>query len=211
MKAWLTRLVPDPRSRSVASEIRDAVRLHKRVMTLVPDGLGDKARQQTGVLYRVDNDAILVQTGLPPDTSTLPAGYQDRRVSDLTALLDALRPGLFVRYRLAGNAVRRLGRNTTAGRPGQALSLKGHEAATWWAERAERCGLGLHTLDSVPETTMTGKRDEETRVLHAVTRYDGLAVITDPEALRNAITTGVGRGKSYGCGLLSIAPARRPT
>jgi CRISPR system Cascade subunit CasE len=38
--------------------------------------------------------------------------------------------------------------------------------------------------------------------------FDGLAVITDPEHVRAAVCEGIGRGKSYGCGLLSLAPVR---
>ena len=43
---------------------------------------------------------------------------------------------------------------------------------------------------------------------HAVVRFDGIGVVTDPDALRAAVLTGIGRGKSYGCGLLSLAWAR---
>ncbi|MFM9577769.1 type I-E CRISPR-associated protein Cas6/Cse3/CasE, partial [Streptomyces turgidiscabies] len=34
------------------------------------------------------------------------------------------------------------------------------------------------------------------------------ATIINPELLRQKINEGIGRGKAYGCGLLSIAPAR---
>jgi CRISPR system Cascade subunit CasE len=36
--------------------------------------------------------------------------------------------------------------------------------------------------------------------------FDGIAVIKDAELVRAAVQTGIGRGKAYGCGLLSIAP-----
>jgi CRISPR system Cascade subunit CasE len=54
---------------------------------------------------------------------------------------------------------------------------------------------------------VTGRRGG-TRIRHALTRYDGIAVVTDPDALRRAVLGGVGRGKSYGAGLLSLAPLR---
>lgn len=42
---------------------------------------------------------------------------------------------------------------------------------------------------------------------HHLTRYDGTATITDPDALTHALLTGIGRAKPYGAGLLSLALA----
>jgi CRISPR system Cascade subunit CasE len=44
---------------------------------------------------------------------------------------------------------------------------------------------------------------------HSLVRYDGTGLITDPEALTQALVAGIGRAKSYGAGLLSLAPATR--
>jgi len=32
----------------------------------------------------------------------------------------------------------------------------------------------------------------------------------DADLVRTALAVGIGRGKSYGCGLLSLAPVRQP-
>ncbi|WP_254667604.1 type I-E CRISPR-associated protein Cas6/Cse3/CasE [Streptomyces sp. SolWspMP-sol7th] len=45
------------------------------------------------------------------------------------------------------------------------------------------------------------------RVRHQRIRFDGTATIADAEQLRTALVHGIGPGKAYGCGLLSIAPA----
>ncbi|MFD6434343.1 type I-E CRISPR-associated protein Cas6/Cse3/CasE [Streptomyces venezuelae] len=42
---------------------------------------------------------------------------------------------------------------------------------------------------------------------HHRVRFDGTATIVAPDLLRTALQKGIGRGKAYGCGLLSIAPA----
>ncbi|RSN68457.1 type I-E CRISPR-associated protein Cas6/Cse3/CasE, partial [Streptomyces sp. WAC 05379] len=42
---------------------------------------------------------------------------------------------------------------------------------------------------------------------HRLLQFDGTAHITDPDALTDALLTGIGRAKSYGAGLLSLAPA----
>lgn len=38
--------------------------------------------------------------------------------------------------------------------------------------------------------------------------YNGILQVTDPAALRRALTGGIGPAKAYGCGLLTLAPNR---
>ncbi|WP_349632395.1 type I-E CRISPR-associated protein Cas6/Cse3/CasE [Streptomyces lydicamycinicus] len=65
----------------------------------------------------------------------------------------------------------------------------------------------LHPLD-----TARGERaQDKRRITHARTRFDGIAHIKDTELLRQRILDGIGRGKAYGCGLLTLAPASRHT
>ncbi|WP_208106963.1 type I-E CRISPR-associated protein Cas6/Cse3/CasE, partial [Streptomyces sp. GC420] len=145
---WLTRIVPDPRDRDARRDIRSAVGLHHRVMHLFPDGLGTDARHQTGTLFRLDETphgfSIMVQSAIAPDLSRLDRSYGTAQVKPLTPLLNALRSGTVVHYRLTANATHKLGKNTTAGRPGQVVPLHGEEAEQWWNRQAQQSGLALH-------------------------------------------------------------------
>ena len=38
-----------------------------------------------------------------------------------------------------------------------------------------------------------------------VATFEGVLEVTDPDALRRALTHGIGRGKAYGCGLMTLA------
>lgn len=210
MSTWLTQVVPDFRNACARKDAADAVRMHQRVMQLVPDGLGDQARLKAGVLYRVEETPrgvqILVQTQLKPDPARLPAGYGTVRVRELDPLLRWLRPGALVRYRLAANTCLRKSQDK------KVVPLRGADAETWWITRAPAVGLELQSLISRSPGDAVGRpesRDQTapaSRVRHALTQFDGVASVTDPAALASAIITGVGRGKSHGCGLLSIAP-----
>ncbi|MGW4290441.1 type I-E CRISPR-associated protein Cas6/Cse3/CasE [Streptomyces sp. NPDC004673] len=216
---WLTRLRLNPAARTVQRDLRDAAALHRRIMTLVPDGLGDNPRARAGILFRLDHDGtgaptLLVQSCLPTDTRRLPKDYADTQTRDLTPLLSALRPGLTVRYRLLGNAVKRCGRNSTEGRWKQAIALRGPDAEQWWTTQADKAGLTLHTLLSDNAESLTawhaGTPDAgsgKVAVHHQGTRFDGTATVHDADALRHAVLNGIGRSKTYGCGLLSLAPA----
>jgi CRISPR system Cascade subunit CasE len=205
MTAWLTQITPDFRHAQARRDLRDAVLMHKRVMTLVPAGLGDQARQQAGVLYRIEeshNDArVLVQTMLRPDLGRLPAGYGTAESRDLGPLLGWLREGAVIRYRLTANTCLRKSHSK------KVVPLRGADAEKWWLDRVPGCGLELLSLMSRSPGDAVGGDDPKCPVRHALTQFDGTATITDASALVNAITTGVGRGKSHGCGLLSIAPA----
>ncbi|WP_326693211.1 MULTISPECIES: type I-E CRISPR-associated protein Cas6/Cse3/CasE [unclassified Streptomyces] len=45
------------------------------------------------------------------------------------------------------------------------------------------------------------------RVSLVTATFDGRLRITDPEALRHALTAGIGKAKAYGCGLMTLSPA----
>ncbi|MGW0592740.1 type I-E CRISPR-associated protein Cas6/Cse3/CasE [Streptosporangium sp. NPDC002607] len=94
-----------------------------------------------------------------------------------------------------------------AGRPRQIVPLDGAAAEEWWQRQATSAGLVLHTVTSTPIASARGQhRGTSGRINHACTRFDGTATVTDAKSLREAMLSGIGRGKSYGCGLLSIAP-----
>lgn len=213
MTTWLTKITLDPRSRYARNDLTNVVRLHKRLMTLVPDDLGEAARSTVGMLYRVDetrtDTQILVQTQVPPDPARLPKSYGRVDMRDIEPLLDALEVGLPVRYRLAANASKRLGRK--ADHPGKVVALRGADADDWWIRQSFQHGLTLRSFTTSSEGYARGKAKESkntARITHAVTRFDGLAIVTDPDKVRVAVRSGIGRGKAYGCGLLSVALAR---
>lgn len=218
MATWLTRITPDLRHRKPANDMSNVVALHRTIMSLFPPNLGPNARSNAGVLFRTEENtsggiSILVQSALPPDATRLPDGYGTLTAKPLDPLLDAIRKGFPVRYRLIGNATRKLGRNTTAGKPLRVIPLGGDEAETWWQRQAEQSGLELRNVIMTPLASATGVRVDKTTStkqpqLHARIRFDGTAVITDPELLRERIIAGIGRAKTYGCGLLTLAPTQ---
>lgn len=207
--AWLVQIVPDLRHREVRRDLGDANRLHQRLMRLVPDDIGADARNLAGLLFRVEpgraSTRLLVQSRLEPDTDRLPPGYTRAETRKLGPFLDRLTTGATVHYRLAANTAKRGGRNAGPDE-GKIIPLRGTAADDWWTRRASGCGLDLRSLTGTPLDDLTGRRNNGQQVRHALTRFDGLAVITNPDAARRAVLDGVGRARSYGAGLLSLAP-----
>lgn len=120
----------------------------------------------------------------------------------------ALRQGTAVRYRAVTNPVKRERLSLDQkGQRGRITPLTGPEADQWWARRATEAGLHLHTLQATPLNPVRPNDKSAPPMRHSLIRYDGTATVTDPHTLATTILTGIGRGKSYGAGLLSLAPA----
>lgn len=220
MTVWLSRLTLNPQSREARKDLvagQAAIHLHKRVMSLFPDIETANARAHFGVLFRTEDTSqgygLLVQSTREPDAARLPENYGTVRSRPLDPLLDALKPGRKIRYRCVANAVRRPGANTRRlYKLTPIVSLTGRSADEWWQRQATSAGLDMCTGLSHPLEGVRGQRGSsgeaaKQRMHHARTQFDGTAIITDADLLRERIISGIGRAKAYGCGLLTIAPA----
>ncbi|MGW2886430.1 type I-E CRISPR-associated protein Cas6/Cse3/CasE [Streptomyces griseoruber] len=221
MSLWLTRIIPDPRSSAARRDLagnNSAMNLHRRLMSLYPSDTGPDPRARFGVLFRTEDTPtgphILLQSTHEPDFTRLPDRYGTTHCRPLDPLLDALKPGLTIRFRCAASPVRKPGATTRAlyNLPA-AVPLTGAHADEWWTRQAQSAGLQpltlhSHPLDTAQATRQSTQRGDSQRIRHHRVRFDGSAAITNPDLLRQKITEGIGRGKAFGCGLLSIAPAR---
>ncbi|ASO20764.1 CRISPR system Cascade subunit CasE [Actinoalloteichus hoggarensis] len=205
---WLVRLNLSPRTLPVTTGLLDGDRLHRTLMRLLPDDLGERPRECGGLLYRIEPGragvGLLAQTRQPPRLAALPAelaaGARDR---DLRPLLDSLRPGVRVRYRIVANATRRHGNSAEQEKRGKLKVLRGTEADLWWLRKATAAGLHPLQVVSSPVDDVLGAHGTR----HGLTRFDGVGMVTDADLLRAAVADGIGRAKTYGCGMLSLGPA----
>ncbi|MFF0746392.1 type I-E CRISPR-associated protein Cas6/Cse3/CasE [Streptomyces sp. NPDC004111] len=217
MTPTLTRIRLNLASRAVRRDLADVVQLHRTLMRLAPPGLGPTPRQQAGVLFRLESrtrhPTLLVQTLDTPHTEELPARYGDIATHDLTPLFTHLTPGRTVRYRITTSPLtHRPSREILSHRPdgtaqrgrGTPTPLYGRHALDWWQHRAHTAGLDVLRATLTP---CAFPRRDPGGPRHTLSRFDGTARISDPTALADALRTGLGTAKSYGAGLLTLAPA----
>ncbi|MFF2792841.1 type I-E CRISPR-associated protein Cas6/Cse3/CasE [Streptomyces sp. NPDC058049] len=224
----LTRIHLNLASPRVRRDLVDATSLHRTVMLFAPDDLGPHPRHQAGLLFRLEPThsgttppLLLIQTRHLPDLTRLPATYGTTQTRSLAPTLNGLTPGRQIHYRITANPTAHHRLHDDDGRPlpgtyRKRTALTGDQAIAWWHRRATEAGLTLHTLHTTPQPaarthpnppatpTPAGRTP---RARHVLTRFDGIATITNPDQLRDALLTGIGRAKSYGAGLLSLAPA----
>ncbi|MFD3680385.1 type I-E CRISPR-associated protein Cas6/Cse3/CasE [Streptomyces sp. NPDC058613] len=210
--AVLARIRLNLHNRAVQRDLRDATEMHRTLMRLVPDGLGDSPRMRSGLLYRLDvtdnATMLLVQAMQPISPERLPEGYGEIEVKDLSPMFTALRAGMGVRYRITVNPVKRERLSTEQkNKRGRILPLSGPDADQWWNRRATDAGLQLKTLLPSPLDPASRRGKTTSAPRHSLIRYDGTATVSEPAALATALLAGIGRGKPYGAGLLTLAPA----
>lgn len=209
MALWLTRITPDPRSSAARSDFASAGDLHRRLMGMLPpEDLGESPRQAAGLLFRVEESrtgtTLLAQSLRELGASHLPSGYGKVEHRDLSPLLNALTAGQLVRYRIVASPTKRIGRSVERGIKESTVPLRGPDAEEWWNARAQSNGLELHSLIA-QDRPDARDHSRGRRIRHAAVLFQGVARVADAPAVRGAVLHGIGRGKSHGCGLLSLA------
>ncbi len=219
---WLSKLNLNLRSREVRTDLRDCHDLHRTVMRLFGDMPTESARKNLGVLYRVEQTRasvhLILQSFAEPDFGQLPPQYAalPPETKVLGNSFEQISSGRLLRFRLRGNPTRAVlpekGPDGLRGR-GKRVELRGEQPCLDWIRRkADQHGfrVDLCRIDAGPPDPrsimgkLTGHRQGATLTV-ATVLFDGSLEVLDPSLFVHALRYGVGRAKSYGQGLLSVA------
>lgn len=220
---FFTHMPLNPTRRGTRDLVASPQRLHAAVLAgFLPDE-ADRDR----ILWRLDAPErhrldLYVVSPQEPSFEGLAdqAGWPARptwRTADYRSLLDDLESGQQWVFRLRANPVRNV-RPEGSARGKRVALTKVPDQMNWLARQGEKHGFRLApgTLEG-PNARVSEKRTERfsrrgasgrNSVTLSTATFDGLMEVTDPSALRQALIGGIGPGKGYGCGLLTLA---RPT
>jgi CRISPR system Cascade subunit CasE len=177
------------------------------------------------VLYRLDSQprtgqmTLLVQSHTAPDWGgladkdyLLPGDpFSDLANPAVKAIDLVLRAGQTLGFRLRANPVKRLNNDIPEKKlkKGQRIGLfdEGEQLA-WLQRQATENGFALGNVHIVDEGFHGGKTKDEQRLKFFAVRFEGHLQVTDPDKLLEAVKSGIGPAKAFGCGLLSLAPVR---
>jgi CRISPR system Cascade subunit CasE len=177
---------------------------------------------------------ILVQSRTLPDWSRLPVGYllstgsnpQNPACKTVAEQYATLQAGQVLVFRLRANPTRKIETKSDlrGRRHGRRVEVRGEAAQLAWLRRkTEAAGIEIVSVTTRPDILalqarsvgkVTGQRvaSESGRrqpLTFAAVIFDGILRVVDPIRLRSALEDGIGPGKAYGFGLLSLAPASR--
>lgn len=177
-----------------------------RVLWRLDHGLNGRVELLIVSPGKPDLAAMVEEAGWPSTTSW--------RTADYSGFLGRLQEGQTWRFRLTANPVKNV--RTEPGKRGKPVPLTGDARLQWLLRQGPKLGASFGDEES-PTADITRRdlhrfrrgTDEQRNTVDLTTaQFDGLLEVTDPTLLRGALINGVGRAKGYGCGLLTLAPAR---
>lgn len=220
---YLSFLRLNPACAEVQRDLRDVMGLHRTIMKAYPDVLDPEveARAYFGVLHRLEFDRrtgrilLYVQSKTEPVWSQLPGGYlyvedgmPNPAVKPVGEVYANLRAKRVLRFRLRSNPSRKVDTKSSpdgARRNGRRVALRGlEEQIGWLARKAEEHGFELL------QATVAASGSAELVHSHGTGRtfqgvvFEGRLVVRDPERFQTALASGIGPGKAFGFGLLSV-------
>lgn len=220
---YLTRMPLNPARRGARHLLASPQRVHAAVLAGFPPQVGPVEGR---VLWRLDQGAqslhLLVASPDRPDFTHIAeqVGWPTQaawETADYAPFLDRIAAGQRWVFRLTANPVRSA--RTPAGGRGKRVSAGSVAHQTeWLLSRSEALGFaipsgsaGAPNLRVDDRSTRRFERQAEGSkriVTVSSARYDGVLDVTDADSLRAALAGGIGSAKAYGCGLMTLAPAR---
>jgi CRISPR system Cascade subunit CasE len=208
---YLSRLLLDPISPRVLAELASVAEMHRTVMRAFP---GPRAGNR--VLFRVDQETatgrpqVLVQSLQQADWSfleTMPSYLYRPPEAPLVNPAQkpfrlGMRQGEVLAFRLRANPTFRRGRRRL-GWLGREQQLR------WLSARGDRGGFEPEVVQVASEGSVwTRKRvgEASTSLCFRSVLFTGLLRVTCPALLALTVARGLGSGKAYGFGLLSLSP-----
>lgn len=247
---YLSRLILNPRSRQVMSELAFPYEMHRTLMRAFPKATDpSRAREEFGLLFRAELDdhrgvaTVLVQSLIQPDWSPLhelrdylreDAGTQSVSSKAVMPAYQHLRAGQILRFRLRANPTKRIAKRDDPMSGKRVELAREDEQIAWLArkglERQKGAPGGFDLLTkkvkypsgehcTVPRVNVSpeGKQQGRKRdasgshaTTHLAVLFDGFLRVTDKDAFLQTLIRGIGPGKAFGFGLLSVANCPAP-
>lgn len=227
---YLSRVFLNPERRATRDWVSSPQRMHAAILAGFPE-----SSAVNRPLWRLDKGPhhfeLLIVSGERPDFIHLVenGGWSTREpdVADYHPFLARIEVGRRYLFRLRANPVRSTKDNVASGGRGRVVNVGSRALQErWLVDRSGALGFTIPSDDDDLRSeagelvarrnlTLTERGTQRftklagntrIQVTLATAQFDGLLEVTDPNALRTALTAGVGRGKAYGFGLLTLAP-----
>ncbi len=225
---FLSQLTLNPRNLQVRAELARPYEMHRTLSKAFPQNTYDKERDgadAAGVLFRAEQDArtnritVLVQSKLEPNWTWLQEEHDARghaylaRPAAYKAFELRLVPGQMLAFRLRANPTKR--RKSDGKRIGLEYA---NEKLDWLRAKLQgdekreqipggfrmvRATVGDEEFIKNENAIRRAERSHDLKLL--VAQFDGVLQVEDPVNALETLERGIGSGKAFGFGLLSLA------
>ena len=204
----------DTSKRDTMRALRSPNLIHGAVERAFPGGRDRR-------LWRLDSlggeQYLLLLSGDEPDLASADAQFGDGggwETLPYEPLLNRIVLGTRWHFRLTANPT--VSRAETPGKRGKIYAhITPKFQEKWFLDRAKNLGFAVEeSAENEGEKALmvTGshwyrfcKEGRDSLVSLLAVSYEGTLIVTDAELFRKALTEGIGRGKAYGMGLLTVA------
>lgn len=229
---YFSRVRLNPTRRATRKLVTSAQAMHATILGShsphdAPDG--GRILWRLDQLARHDLQLYVVSPSQPDFTGLLEqAGWPTNPTWETTNyghFLERLAAGQEWRFRVTANPVRAVKNDApdrgSRGRVSPHLTVAQQEQ--WLSDRAGGWGFSLpsntlgalqaalaerHTASFSRGAPAADGRPGRDRVTISRATFEGVLTVKDADLLRHSLTHGMGRAKAYGCGLMTLAPAR---
>lgn len=182
-----------------------------------------KRATNSGFLFRIDpclngRAVIIVQSAIAPDWDYAfhNADFLLAAPADVNSFDPRFSKGEYYRFRFTANPTRRLSKHSPDAKQesiGKRVPVPPDQFVDWLERQAETAGFSINndftTIQSSYIYMNKGYKDKNSNGQHLLSvLFNGLLQVTDPDAFRETVVSGIGSGKAFGFGLLSITPAK---
>ncbi len=191
-------------------------------------------RNEYNLLHRLEFDrssgraVLLVQSNREPQRNSFDAGYADKiETKAIHEQYSQIENGMKMRFRLQANPTKRDAATRNPDRPNQRkrVDIRGENGRIDWLKRkgdengfrivdvkiknasADQASVSVPNLTSSRSGTLNFRRERnQPKVVLGSVIFDGILTVSDADRFNTALENGIGPGKAYGFGLMSVAP-----
>lgn len=216
---FFSQVTLNPQRRSTRALVASPQRMHAAVLSCFVPGTAERGR----ILWRLDSPdrqrlELFVTSPAQPSMESLidQAGWPGQptwRSADYGRMLHSLNEGQEWVFRLRANPVVSV-RREEGGRGERVPVVRDENLRAWLQQRGVRHGFEIASGEFGPNLRIVEQRSQQfdrrtdgsrRRVTLATAAFEGVLHVTEADALRNALATGIGPAKGYGCGLMTLA------
>ncbi len=203
---YMSKLVLNLISYQVQKELGNPYQLHRTIMNAFPDNLKEKKRDAR-VLFRIEKEknkpypSVLIQSSLCPDWNFLIKRKNYLLRDPVFKQFD------YPQFKIGNKYWFRIFANPTKKVKGKRVGFyKKEDQYNWFKRKADLAGFNILYVNITRKEEITSKVNKNAKkmIFYSV-QFEGALQVIDPKLFRTALKYGIGSGKAFGFGFLTIS------